>query len=184
MRAHRKGLSRTARTLRYHLRMPADLRRVIAVLLALLIADTARGHEASHGKSPVPASIQEQKTFGMAGDVRHVTRTIRIRMLDEMRFAPDRLDVRQNETVRIVVDNTGKLMHELVIGTKQELDAHAASMMDSGMAHDEPYVAHVSPGSSGELIWKFNRAGRFDFACLVPGHYQSSMVGTIDVTAR
>jgi uncharacterized cupredoxin-like copper-binding protein len=156
---------------------------LVALLLALLIADPARGDETSHAKHPTRHSTQEQKPFGVAGDKRHVTRTVRIRMLDEMRFVPDRFDVREGDTVRLVVDNTGKLMHELVIGTKKDLDAHAATM-DAGMTHDEPYIAHVPPGKRGEVIWTFNRAGRFDFACLVPGHYQSGMVGSIDVTAR
>ena len=50
-----------------------------------------------------------------------------------MRFIPGHLDVRQGETVRLRVANEGELTHELVIGTKKELDAHAAMMMESGM---------------------------------------------------
>ena len=50
------------------------------------------------------------------------------------------------------------------------------------MEHDEPYMAHVLPGESGDLLWKFNREGSFDFACLIPGHYQAGMRGTITVT--
>jgi uncharacterized cupredoxin-like copper-binding protein len=69
-----------------------------------------------------------------------------------------------------------------VIGSKQALDEHAALMMKfPGMEHDEPYMAHVKPGRSGEIIWTFNQAGRFDFACLIAGHYQAGMVGTINV---
>ena len=163
--------------------MTTYTRILVALLPALLIADPARSDETSHAKHPTRHSTPEQKAFGVAGDKRSVTRTVRIRMLDEMRFVPDRLDVRQGDTVRFVVDNTGKLVHELVIGTKKDLDAHAATM-DAGMTHDEPYIAHVPPGRRGEVIWKFNRAGRFDFACLVPGHYQSGMVGIIDVAER
>ena len=162
--------------------MTTHTRNLVALLAALLFADPTRAHEASHAKRPTRDEAREQKAFGVAGDERHVTRTIRIRMLDEMRFVPDRFDVRQGETVRLVVDNRGKLMHELVIGTKKDLDAHAATM-DAGMVHDEPYIAHVPPGGRGEIIWKFNRTGRFDFACLVAGHYQSGMVGTVDVAA-
>jgi len=45
-------------------------------------------------------------------------------------------------------------------------------------------VAHVAPGETGEIIWKFNRKGRFHFACLVAGHYEAGMAGTITVTSR
>jgi Cu/Ag efflux protein CusF len=82
------------------------------------------------------------------------------------------------------VQNKGKVLHELVIGTKAELDAHAALMVRfPDMAHDEPYMAHVGPQKTGQLIWTFNRAGEFDFACLINGHYQSGMVGKIRVAA-
>ncbi|MEY3917499.1 MAG: putative multicopper oxidase, partial [Pseudomonadota bacterium] len=30
--------------------------------------------------------------------------------------------------------------------------------------------------------WLFNREGEFDFACLIPGHYQAGMVGKIRVS--
>ena len=65
----------------------------------------------------------------------------------------------------------------------ETLDEHAEAMLRfPGMEHDEPYMAHVAPGQSGEMIWTFNRAGEFDFACLIAGHYQAGMVGTIRVS--
>jgi uncharacterized cupredoxin-like copper-binding protein len=90
--------------------------------------------------------------------------------------------VRVGQTVRFVMFNEGKLMHELVIGTKPVLDQHAALMRKHPtMEHDEPYMAHVAPGRHGEIVWKFNRAGEFDFACLIAGHYESGMVGKVTV---
>ena len=53
-----------------------------------------------------------------------------------------------------------------------------------GMVHEEPYMAHVPPGKSDEMIWKFNKPGNFDFACLIAGHYQAGMVGKITVAAK
>jgi uncharacterized cupredoxin-like copper-binding protein len=50
-----------------------------------------------------------------------------------------------------------------------------------GMEHDEPYMTHVSPGKRGQIVWNFNRPGEFQFACLIAGHYQAGMVGTINV---
>ncbi len=135
--------------------------------------------EQAHAKTAV---VKEQKPWGIAGDAVAAKRTIKIRMTDEMRFVPDRIDVRRGETVKLVITNAGKMMHELVIGTRQELDEHAAMMVKfPGMEHDEPYMAHVAPGKTGSLVWNFNRVGEFDFACLIPGHYQAGMVGKINV---
>jgi uncharacterized cupredoxin-like copper-binding protein len=102
-----------------------------------------------------------------------------------MRFSPDQLEVKQGETIRFVHRNEGKMMHEFVLGTRKELDAHAAMMIKfPGMQHDEPYMAHVGPGQGGEIIWTFNQAGDFEFACLIAGHYQAGMVGQIRVLAE
>jgi uncharacterized cupredoxin-like copper-binding protein len=76
------------------------------------------------------------------------------------------------------------VMHELVIGTQKELAEHAALMKRfPNMEHEEPYMAHVAPGKTGEIIWTFNQAGDFDFACLLPGHFEAGMVGKILVKA-
>lgn len=139
----------------------------------------------SHGEqhqanAPV---VKEQKDWGIAGDAKSVQRTLRVTMSDKMRFTPDLLTVKQGETVRLVIKNQGQLLHELVIGTPQELDAHAALMVKfPDMQHDEPYMAHVPPGKSGALVWTFNRPGEFKFACLIAGHYQAGMTGQIIVT--
>lgn len=146
------------------------------------IASPVSAHQAKHQAHH--AMEKEQKDWGIGGDASAVTRTIEITMLDTMRFVPDQITVKQGETVRLTVKNTGKVMHELVIGTKNELDTHAEMMKKHpNMEHDEPYMAHVSPGKSADIIWNFNRAGQFDFACLLPGHYQAGMVGKINVTS-
>lgn len=155
---------------------------VAAVLVGVAGVALAHGDEA-HAKKSEATVKKEQKEWGIAGDAKAVTRTIEISMMDNMRFSPDRVDVKQGDTVRFVVTNAGKVMHELVIGTKKDLDEHAAMMMKfPGMEHDEPYMTHVGPGKTGEIIWTFNRAGDFDFACLIAGHYQAGMVGKIKVS--
>jgi uncharacterized cupredoxin-like copper-binding protein len=130
-------------------------------------------------------AIKEQKAWGIGGDANAATRTVTLTMNDSMRFTPRKLSFKQGETVRFVIQNKGKLLHEMVIGTRGELDAHAAMMVKfPKMAHDEPYMAHVNAGQSGGLVWTFNRPGDFEFACLIAGHYQAGMVGTISVSAR
>lgn len=164
------------------------MKTLTSAFFAVLIAGAstfafAHGDEA-HAKKSGPVK-KEQKEWGIAGETKAVTRTITFNMSDNMRFTPDKIDVKQGETIKFVIKNTGKVMHELVIGTKKDLDEHAALMVKfPGMEHEEPYMAHVGPGKTGEIIWTFNKAGTFDFACLIAGHYQAGMVGKITVAAR
>jgi uncharacterized cupredoxin-like copper-binding protein len=157
----------------------------VHLLLACAIAavtTAAPAHEKSGDKSKPSQVRKEQKPWGIAGEPKAVKRTVEITMSDAMRFTPDRIVVKQGETVRLVHRNQGKIMHEFVLGTKKELDEHAALMTKfPNMEHDEPYMAHVGAGKTGEIVWHFNRAGDFDFACLIAGHYQAGMVGKIRV---
>ncbi|MFO1299550.1 MAG: cupredoxin family protein [Burkholderiaceae bacterium] len=159
-----------------------------AAVLVLALASGAP-HAWAHGNeahdAPRAATPKEQKPWGIAGDARDAKRTIEIRMLDTMRFVPDRIEVREGETVRLVLHNAGTTLHEWVLGTKPVLDEHAALMTKfPDMEHDEPYMAHVAPGRRGEIVWTFNRAGEFDFACLIAGHYQAGMVGKVRVAPK
>ena len=158
----------------------------LAATPLMLATTAARGHgSAGHGDkkaAAAPAAAPEQTDWGIAGERKAARRTIEVKMLDTMRFVPDRIDVRLNETVRFVVRNDGRILHEMVIGTPAELERHNKLMeQHPNMEHEEPYMAHVDPGKSGEIVWRFNRAGTFQFACLVPGHYRRGMVGTIVV---
>lgn len=129
------------------------------------------------------AVVKEQKDWGIAGDADKVSRSIPIVMSDDMKFSPTSIRIKQGETIRFQVKNSGKMLHEMVIGTKKELDDHAAMMLKHpNMEHDEPYMAHVDAGKSADIVWLFNRAGEFEFACLIPGHYQAGMAGKIKVS--
>lgn len=155
---------------------------LFSALLAVSTATLAHGEKA-HAKAAAPLKL-EQTDWGIGGHASAARRTVTIRMTDNMRFAPDFIQVKQGETIRFVVVNSGKMLHEFVLGTRQELDAHAELMKRfPNMEHDEPYMAHVEPGKRAEIVWHFNRPGEFDFACLLPGHYQAGMVGKIKVTA-
>ena len=156
-------------------------RLVLATLIGLAGAGALAHGDAGH--KPAGPVVKEQKDWGIAGERRQARRTIEVGMGDDMRFTPARIEVREGETVRFVIHNRGKLMHEFVIGTRRELDEHAALMAKfPDMEHDEPYMAHVAPGRTGEIVWTFNRAGEFQFACLIAGHYQAGMVGQVVVT--
>lgn len=148
----------------------------------------AAAHGGGHGsaktkKKPEDAVAQEEKAFGRAGDRRNVTRTVRIVGTDDMRYSPAAIRVKQGETVRFVVRNGGKILHETVLGTKPELQEHYELMKKfPDMEHDEPHMVHLRPGETGEMIWQFTKAGEFYFACLMPGHYERGMFGKVTVT--
>lgn len=155
--------------------------------LALAAATTlATAHENHAPKAGATAATlaPEQKAWGIAGKASAVKRTIDIAMADDMTFTPSVVEVREGDTIRLRLKNRGKDLHELVLGTTAEIEAHAAMMKKHpGMEHDEPWMSHVSPGKTGELIWTFNRAGDFDFACLVKDHYELGMAGRVRVLA-
>lgn len=138
---------------------------------------TEHAHPSSHA-----AESPANTAFGRAGDPAKVTRAIRVDMSDDMRFSPAVITVRRGETVRLDVVNKGQVLHELVLGTADELRAHAEAMRKSpGMEHDAPQMVHVKPGRQGEVVWQFTEAGEFDFACLLPGHFEAGMVGKVVV---
>ena len=156
---------------------------IIAALAIVAAAPPATAHGIGQHASSA-ATLKEQRPWGIAGDDQPGLRTIEIRMTDNMRFTPDRIQVRQGENIRFVVRNDGKMLHEMVIGSKAHLDEHAALMMKfPDMGHDDPDMTHVKPGQNDRIVWNFNRPGEFQFACLVAGHYQAGMVGRISVTA-
>ncbi|NMM77479.1 cupredoxin domain-containing protein [Acidovorax sp. SRB_24] len=160
--------------------------KFIAACALLVSAGATFGHEgATHAPAHAAEPAKEQTAWGIAGDAAAVQRTITLRMTDAMRFEPNHIEVREGDTVRLRVENQGRLMHEIVLGTQADLDAHAEMMRKHpGMEHDAPSMAHVAPGKQGDIVWQFNRPGNFDFACLIEGHYQAGMTGTITVRPR
>lgn len=156
--------------------------KIIYLMVGLAVSQFTFAHGDQHKNMHTQISYQ-QEDWGIGGKKNEVNRTIEIRMGDDMKFKPEKIDVKLGETIRFEIKNSGKLMHEMVIGTKSVLDKHAEMMIKHpNMEHDEPYMAHVSPGKRADLIWTFNRAGKFQFACLVPGHFEAGMIGEIEVT--
>ena len=155
------------------------VRTVCAALAALLLAPLPSLAGPHHGAGQHAALTSQA---GVAGHAADVARTLDIGMLDSMRFVPGALQLTRGQTIRFVVRNAGLAQHEIVIGTREEIVRHREAMRrDPAMAHGAPHMAHVAPGASEELVWKFDRAGKFKFACLLPGHYEAGMHGTITV---
>jgi uncharacterized cupredoxin-like copper-binding protein len=158
-------------------------RGLLPVLLVMMFAVAAHAHAHERKEAFDPSKV-EQKAFGKAGDPRKAVRTIKVAMDDNMRFTPDAISVAQGETVKFVASNRGGMLHEMVIGTMQELQEHAALMKKfPDMEHEEAHMLHVKPGSQGTIVWTFNKPGEFHFACLIAGHFEAGMVGRIRVAA-
>lgn len=164
---------------------------VLAGILGLSAATVWAHGDSGHAKpKAVDYSKAEETPFGRAGNPKTANRTIRVGMNDTMRFvttasAPREsgdIVVKKGETVRFVLRNDGKVMHEMVIGTMKELKEHAELMRKfPNMEHEEAYMSHVAPGKEGEVVWQFTRAGEFHYACLIPGHMEAGMIAKITV---
>ncbi len=130
---------------------------------------------------------EDHETFsaGVPGDPKKPARTIRVLMLDDgrdMRFEPASIQVRKGEQIRFMLDNGGTESHEFMLATVAENRKHGELMKKfPDMEHDDPNAKRLAVSERGELVWKFTKAGEFEFACLIPGHYQAGMHGKIIV---
>ncbi len=155
-------------------------RTVLASMLLVLVQGTSNAiasgtHSGGHG--------HDDAAIGKPGDAADVSRTITVDMNDDMRFSPANLHARQGETIRFVISNSGKLKHEFVLGTEKELRQHYELMKKNPeMEHSDPNMITLAAAQSGEVLWQFSKAGKIDFACLQPGHYDAGMKGKVQVS--
>jgi uncharacterized cupredoxin-like copper-binding protein len=155
----------------------------VAAGVIAALAGSAFGHgEKPNASKGVDYSKAEQTPFGRAADPKKAKRTVRVDMTDQMRFQPAEITVKRGDVVRFVPVNKGQVMHEMVLGTMDDLKKHAELMKKHpGMEHDEPHMAHVPPGKQGEMGWQFTKAGEFFYGCLIPGHFEAGMIGKVTV---
>ena len=167
------------------------MRRSMTFLL-LLAGFMSSSAVSAHGDADHAASAtgghghdhRESDAIGAEGSAVNANRTVNVDMSDAMRFTPSTLAVGQGETIRFVINNSGALKHEFVLGTEKELKEHYELMKKfPEMEHSDPNMVTVAPGKTGEVIWQFTRSGKVDFACLQPGHYDAGMKGAVQVTA-
>lgn len=122
---------------------------------------------------------------GVPGDAKKVNRTIEIIMNEgdgKMNYVPAHVRVKRGDTVRFIIKNHGVLDHELVIDTFAGNAKHKLEMeKNPDMEHDDPNAVRVKPQKDGTIVWRFTRSGTFEYACLIPGHYEAGMKGRIIV---
>jgi uncharacterized cupredoxin-like copper-binding protein len=156
--------------------MTARSTLVVAFAFALLSISLALGHGPEH---------VEETAYGAPGDPKKPARVVNVIMREvegRMLFVPDRIAVRRGEQIRIVMRNTGELDHEMVVATLADNLKHGEEMKKNpDMEHDDPNARRLKPKTTAELLWHFTKAGEFDFSCLIPGHRELGMFGTIIV---
>ena len=144
----------------------------LAAALLAMSANASGNHAGGH----------EADEIGKPGVASKVSRTVMVDMSDSMRFSLSNIAVQQGETVRFIVKNSGKVKHEMVLGTEKEIKEHAELMKKHPeMEHADDNMITVAPGKTGEIIWQFTKAGKVDFACLQPGHFEAGMKGVVTV---
>jgi len=122
---------------------------------------------------------------GEPGDPKKPARTVKVRMLEgsgKMSFEPALIQVRRGEQIRFIVQNDGEEDHEFILATVEDNRKHGELMKKfPEMEHDDPNAKRVLPYASKEVLWKFTKRGEFEFACLIPGHYEKGMFGKVVV---
>jgi uncharacterized cupredoxin-like copper-binding protein len=142
--------------------------------LALAVPErSGRAHDAGHFSAGEP------------GDPKKKSRVILVTMKEgegKMMFIPDRVEIRRDEQIRFILTNTGLLPHEFILASTEENLKHAEEMKKNPeMEHDDPNGKRVEPGKKSEIVWKFTKAGTFEYGCLIPGHREAGMTGIITV---
>jgi len=124
------------------------------------------------------------KTFaaGAPGDANKPARTIEVVMKEtpdaKMLYEPSRIEVKRGEQVRFILKNVGKVDHEFMLDSVANNAKHKIQMQKNpDMEHDDPNGKRLAPGQTAEILWRFSKGGTFEFACLIPGHYESGMKG-------
>lgn len=146
----------------------------------------ATGH--AHGHDAAPDEHSPAGTQNTALTAQVVTRSIAVQMDDQMRFSPNQMAVQAGETIRFVVHNAGRTAHEMVLGSEAAIAEHAQAMRqgtahEAGHAHGAGAAITVAAGQTGELVVHFAQATTLQMACLIPGHYEAGMRGTVNVLA-
>ncbi len=139
------------------------------------------------GEGPAGHSHGHDEAFsaGEPGDAKKPARIVQVTMGEmdgKMMFMPAKVEVKKGEQVKFVLRNNGELDHEFILATTAENLKHAEAMKKNpDMEHDDPNGKRLAPKKTDEIVWKFTKAGEFEYSCLIPGHREAGMIGTVVV---
>ena len=118
-----------------------------------------------------------------SGDAKKPARIVKVTMGEvdgRMMFMPAKVDVKEGEQIKFMLRNNGELDHEFVLGCAADHLQHVKAMKaNPDIEHIDTNARRLAPKKSSEIVWKFNKPGEFEFACLIPGHREAGMVGIV-----
>ncbi|HXF82848.1 MAG TPA: multicopper oxidase domain-containing protein [bacterium] len=136
-----------------------------------------------------------------AGAVAAPAQKLTLTMTD-FQFAPKAVALKLGTVVELVVVNKGAIQHEFMLYTfprsmamNMDMDKYGAEntyFKDIGPVEvvypgKKPATSSrlervmVDPGQSVTIRFTAKKAGTFEFACHIPGHYEAGMKGTLAV---
>jgi uncharacterized cupredoxin-like copper-binding protein len=143
---------------------------------------------------------EDLPNFGQVGDVTHIDQVIEVDM-GEMYFDPDGYTFERGETVKFVLVNNGRAVHEFSIGTDETQNAHEQEMkamlrsgmmttrvlrhdrmLEAGMMHVDANARLLEPDETSELVWTFSgEQDELIIACNIPGHRAAGMKAVVTI---
>ena len=69
---------------------------------------------------PLTSIASSTKSIGEKGDPNNIDRVINIKMYDNY-YEPNSITVKKGETIKFIITNLGKMVHEYNIGTKEQI---------------------------------------------------------------
>ena len=182
-------------------RQPTKIFSFLTFCLYTFLVSYSQASAHGPNKNAPKSSHTNEFSFGSVGISSQVTRIISITM-DDNSYTPQVINVKSGEVIHFKIKNIGDAVHEFNIGKKTMQIAHQEEMqqmMDrgilefdkinhhmmnakGGMSHDDPNSILLEPGKSGELIWRFQKSQDLEYACNIPGHYESGMLGAVNFT--
>jgi uncharacterized cupredoxin-like copper-binding protein len=160
-----------------------DMKRTIATAAFIALIT---GVPVLHAAPGAPGHSHDSGfSAGAPGNPKKPARIVQVVMREgdgKMMFIPERVEVRRGEQIKFMLRNNGELEHEFVLATATENVKHAEEMQKNpDMEHDDPNAKRLKPKMKSELVWRFTKRGTFEYGCLIPGHREAGMTGTIVV---
>ena len=150
-----------------------------------LVATTLLSASAWAGADSFGNGHDNSFSAGEPGDPKKPARIVQVAMGEidgKMMFIPAKVEAKEGEQVKFMLRNNGELDHEFILATTAENLKHAETMKKNpDMEHDDANGRRLAPKKTNEIVWKFSKAGEFEYSCLIPGHREAGMIGTIVV---